>query len=307
VKLTVAVPFYADADRLATALASLVAQDCDDWDAIVVDDAGPAPEARDVVARIGGGRIRYVRNRENLGLAGNWNRCLELAEHDRVTLFHADDELASDYVRRVLDTHRAFPDAVAVFTGATVVGPDGAPMFSLPDEVKRLTRPRPRDGYVHVEGEAGLISLLRGQHIFCPSLSYRRDRLPTPAFRPRWRQVADLDLLARVVLGGGSLVGVDAKAYRYRRHDENQTALLTASLERFREEFAVYDEIGAAAEGRGWTHAASTARRAMIVRLHLRYRSMEALLARDGARYRACTGLLRRRRGGGGFGPGTEP
>lgn len=296
-RLTVAVPFYADADRLAVALASLVAQDCDDWDAIVVDDAGPSPEARDVVARIGGGRIRYVRNAENRGLAGNWNRCLELAEHDHVALFHADDELASDYVRRVLDAHRAFPDAAAVFTGATVIGPDGAPMFSLPDEVKRFTRPRPRDGCVHVEGEDGLVSLLRGQHIFCPSLSYRRDRLPTPAFRPRWRQVTDLDLLARILLGDGRLVGVAAKAYRYRRHDENQTALLTVSLERFHEEFAVYDEIGAAALGRGWTRAASTARRAMIVRLHLRYRSIEALLARDGARYRACTALLRERSG----------
>ena len=302
VKLTVAVPFYADADRLATALASLVAQRCDDWDAVVVDDAGPSPEARDVVARIGEGRIRYVRNPENLGLAGNWNRCLELAEHDLVTLFHADDELAPDYVGRVLDTHRAFPDAVAVFTGATVVGPDGTPIFSLPDEVKRFTRPRARNGYVHVFGEPGLVSLLRGQHIFCPSLSYRRDRLPAPAFRPRWCQVTDLDLLARVLLDGGRLVGVDAPAYRYRRHDENQTALLTASLERFREEFAVYDEIGAAAQARGWTRAASTARRAMIVRLHLRYRSIEGLLARDGARYRACTGLLRERSAGRGRG-----
>jgi len=299
VTLTLAIPFYANTDLLAAALASVVAQDTDEWEAVVVDD-GPDSDARDVVARVGGDRIRYVRNPANLGLAGNWNRCLEVAETELVTLFHADDELRSDYVRRVLEVHRGTPDAVAVFTGASVIGPAGTPIFSFPDEVKRFTRPRARGDRVDVVGESGLVSLLRGQHIFCPSLAYQRTRLPQPAFDARWRQVTDLDLLARLLLDGARVVGTTEAAYRYRRHDENQTALLTASLDRFDEEFAIYDEIALRARARGWTRAAATAERARILRLHAAYQALRSALRGDTRQVRACLALARstRRRGG---------
>jgi glycosyltransferase involved in cell wall biosynthesis len=296
VTLTLAIPFYANTDLLAAALASVVAQDTDEWEAVVVDD-GPDSDARDVVARVGGDRIRYVRNPANLGLAGNWNRCLELAETELVTLFHADDELRSDYVRRVLEVHRGAPDAAAVFTGATVIGPTGTPIFSFPDEVKRFTRPRAHGDRVDVVGEAGLVSLLRGQHIFCPSLAYRRGHLPQPAFDARWLQVTDLDLLARLLIDGARVVGTTEVAYRYRRHDANQTALLTASLDRFDEEFAIYDEIATRARARGWTRAAATADRARIIRLHAAYQALRSALRRDTRQARACLALTRGNRG----------
>ncbi len=292
--LTLAIPFYANTELLAAALATVLAQDVDDWEAVVVDDAGPATDARDVVESVGGGRVRYLRNPANLGLAGNWNRCLDVAETELVTLFHADDELRPDYARRILDAHRRDPDAVAVFTGASVIGPTGKEIFSFPDEVKRFTRPRADDGRVDVAGEAGLVSLLRGQHIFCPSLAYVRARLPQPAFDTRWRQVTDLDLLARLLVGGERVVGTIEAAYRYRRHDANQTALLTASLDRFEEEFAVYDEIATRARARGWTRAASTAERARIVRLHAAYQAVRSGLRGDVRQVRACLALTRR-------------
>jgi glycosyltransferase involved in cell wall biosynthesis len=293
VTLTLAIPFYANTELLAAALTSVLAQDCDDWEAIVVDDAGPESDARDVVARVGGDRIRYLRNPENLGLAGNWNRCLEVAETELVTIFHADDELRPDYARRVLDVHRGAPDAVAVFTGASVIGPTGKAVFSFPDEVKRFTRPRADGGRIDVAGEAGLVSLLRGQHIFCPSLAYQRARLPQPTFDARWRQVTDLDLLARLLVAGEHIVGTTEAAYRYRRHSANQTALLTASLDRFDEEYAVYAEIAARARARGWTRAEATADRARKVRLHAGYEAVQSMVRGDVRRARACLALTR--------------
>ena len=295
--LTLAVPFYANTELLAAALASVVAQDSDDWEAVVVDDAIVESDARDVVTRIGGGRIRYLRNPANLGLAGNWNRCLDVAETELVTIFHADDELRPDYVRRVLDVHRAAPDAIAVFTGASVIGPTGKQTFSFPDEVKRFTRPRAQGGRIDVAGEAGLVSLLRGQHIFCPSLAYQRARLPQPTFDTRWRQVADLDLLSRLLVGGERIVGTTETAYRNRRHSANQTALLTASLDRFDEEYAIFDEIATRARSRGWSRAVATAQHAYKVRLHAAYEGVRSVLRGDVRQARACLDLARGARG----------
>jgi glycosyltransferase involved in cell wall biosynthesis len=288
VTLTFAVPFYSHPELLERALTSVMAQRNADWDAVVVDDAPVDVGAREIVERVGEGRIRYIENPSNLGIAGNWNRCLEVAETDLVTLFHADDELAPDYADVVLDGHGRFGDAVAVYTGATVIAADGSRHVSLQDEIKRIIRPRATDGWTHIAGEAGLVSLLRGQHIFCPTLCFRRDRLPAPAFRSEWRQVLDLDLLARLLLEGDHLVGADRVAYRYRRHAENQTAQLTASFDRFEEEFAIYDEIARAAAGRGWVRASRVANRAVIIRLHLAYRAVEHLIAGRPSLAAAC-------------------
>jgi glycosyltransferase involved in cell wall biosynthesis len=297
VRLTLAIPFYANTELLAAALTSVLAQDCDDWEAVVVDD-GSESDAREVVTRVGGGRIRYLRNPANLGLAGNWNRCLEVAETELVTIFHADDELRPDYARRVLEVHRDAPDAVAVFTGASVIGPTGKAIFSFPDEVKRFTRPRADSNRIDVAGEAGLVSLLRGQHIFCPTLAYQRARLPQPTFDARWRQVTDLDLLARLLVDGEHIVGTTEAAYRYRRHSANQTALLTASLDRFDEEYAVYAEIAARARACGWTRAEATAERARKVQLHAAYEAVRTLLRGDVRQARACLAVARGPRGG---------
>lgn len=41
----------------------------------------------------------YYRNEENLGMFGNWNRCIELARGEWVTLLHDDDLLIPNYLK----------------------------------------------------------------------------------------------------------------------------------------------------------------------------------------------------------------
>src|SRR5262249_13913005 len=96
-KITLAIPFYSGLAFLRRALDSVVRQTLADWQVVVSDDASPDAEARELVASYRDGRMRYCRNPVNLGMAGNWNRCLDLAETDLVTLLHADDELLDNY------------------------------------------------------------------------------------------------------------------------------------------------------------------------------------------------------------------
>src|SRR4051794_31476598 len=98
-----AIPFYLNMEYLGRALQSLVAQTDQAWSAIVVDDASPESGADALVAAVGDERITYVRNDHNLGIAANFNRCLELgrAVAGIVTIFHADDELAPGYVAAI--------------------------------------------------------------------------------------------------------------------------------------------------------------------------------------------------------------
>ncbi len=290
--LTFAIPFYRDTRYLEQALRSIQAQTHTEWLAVVCDDAGPEPEAADLVADLADPRITYTRNPENLGLAGNWNRCLDLATTDLVVLLHADDELEPGYAAAVVDAHRRHPYASAVYTRTVIIGDDGRRKRSLPDLVKRRIEPR-GSGDVVVAGAAGLANLMRGSFIFCPTLCYRRSALAGLRFEDRWRFVVDLELLVDLLLDGHQLVGIRDRLYRYRRHDESETARLTAGTERFDEEIAIYDEVATRAAAVGWTRAAGTARRKRILKLHLLVRIAGDLAHGRGGPARAKAARLR--------------
>ena len=124
-------------------------------------------------------------------------------------------------------------------------------MFSLPDVVKRWGRPYTGGRDLVSHGDAGLASLLRVNVIVCPTLCFRRTRLDGRRFDGRWGMVLDLDLVARLLLDGDTLVGVPDVAFRYRRHPESETSTMNASAVRFEEELALYDELASRTAARG--------------------------------------------------------
>ncbi|MBM4078011.1 MAG: hypothetical protein FJ267_20470 [Planctomycetes bacterium] len=82
--------------------------------------------------------------------------------------------------------------------------------------------------------------------------------------------------MARILFGGGSIVGTTEVGYRYRRHLTNQTALLTESTVRFQEEFDHLSGVAELARERGWKKVERSARRKTVVRLHLLYQALRA-------------------------------
>jgi glycosyltransferase involved in cell wall biosynthesis len=267
-RICIALPYYSNLEYLVVALGSLLAQTDPHWTAIVVDDASPEPGAEQVVAALGEARARYVRNESNLGVAENLNRCLELgsAEAEIVTVFHADDVLEPGYVAAVRSAHQRSPTATCVAPRVTVIGSNGEPARTLGDTVKQAMWPR-RLPTTFV-GDRGLARLMHGLFFYCPSVSYRVALLPEVRFDPRWRQVMDLDLYARVLLGGGSIEFIPDLVYRYRRHGDTMTAQNSRSLVRLGEEVAVSREIADAARAKGWRRSSRAARLRITVRLN---------------------------------------
>lgn len=289
--ITFAIPFYRGLDYLRAAIDSVVAQTRHDWRLVVVDDGGPEPAAAAVVSSYDDARMRYVRYDDNVGLAGNWNRCLDLADTEFVTLLHADDELLPTYADRMIAAHRRHPEAVATYCRAVVIDSDGRSRRSVPDLVKRVIEPR-RHGDQLVVGEAGLAAIMRGQFIFCPTLCYDRALLGARRFDAAWSMVLDLDLITALLLDGATLIGDRRPGYRYRRHRGSESHRLTASSQRFREEIAIHRRVHDLALARGWSKAAESAGRMPTVRLHLAYRAIGDLARRDVGAARTKLALL---------------
>jgi GT2 family glycosyltransferase len=290
--LTLAVPYYSGFALFEQTLRSLAAQRGADCRLLVVDDSplglGEA-ERRRVESAAGGVPLRVLRNAENLGMARSWNRCLDDADTDLVTIVHADDLLAPDYAAEMVALAGRFA-VPAVFSGARVIDAGGRDLLSVPDLVKRALIPRHQDTLA-LQGDWALASLLRGNYIFCPSLCYRRSRLGTVRFDPDYRFVLDMDLTVRLLLAGETLVGVPARAlYHYRRHADNATERLTAELTRFQEESAFYRQVADRAEALGLRRAARTARGQRIIQLNLAFCIARDLAAR---KFRAGAEKLR--------------
>ena len=272
--LTIAIPFYSHVGYLRRALASLRAQTDGDFRALVCDDQGEAGAA-EAVADARDPRGRSLANPGRLGMVGNWNRCLDEADTDLVTLLHADDELLPDYVRLMRAGAARFPEAAALFCGARVIDAEGRPARSVPDLVKRWITPRPAGDALHVAGEAGAAALLRANFIYCPTLCYRRARLGGRRFDPRWRFLTDLDLELGLVAAGETLVGLPEIAYAYRRHGASETAQQTQDLRRFDEERRFFAAQAEACAARGWPTAARAARRATIFKLNVAFCALQ--------------------------------
>jgi hypothetical protein len=209
-------------------------------------------------------------------MAGNWNRCLDVADTDLVNLLHNDDELLPNYVDVMLRAGREFPDSAAFFCRARVIDAAGRAAFSFVDYAKRFLQPKASGPFV-LEGKSAVGALMRGDFIMCPTVCYRRSRLPAERFRPDWKMVLDLDFFTRILLEGGTMVGLPAVAYGYRRHPENATTGYTESLLRFDEESRLHDQVAEVARERGWPSVARVAAGKRVIKLHLLFRIAQDL------------------------------
>ena len=270
-RITIAIPYHGGRAYLERALDSALTQSVPPAAIVVSDDSDDADESARLAARLSDAGVRHVRADPGHGMGANWNRCLDLAQTELVTLLHADDELLPDYCMQMQAAAAAAPRAAAVFCGATIIGANGAPRFSFADYVKKWLTP-PGEGPILLAGESGLRLLLRGNFVMCPTLCWRRSVLAQRRFAPGLRQVQDLELMCRLLLEGESLVGARFVAYAYRRHETSATALQSESLLRFEEESALYEAVAKTARARGWLAAAKTAEARRIIRLHLLFR-----------------------------------
>jgi glycosyltransferase involved in cell wall biosynthesis len=274
--ITFAIPFHSALHYLPRAIESVRAQTDGEWSCLVCDD-GASSGCEELVRSYGDPRIRYYKNDRNLGMAANWNRCIDLAETDLVQLLHEDDELLPGYAATMRRAAAAHPGAGIFYCGAEIIGADSTPVFSFPDFIKfNFVNPSRYDEIV-LDGEMGVRALLKGDFIMCPTMCFRKSRIGGLRFPTEYKLVQDIELITQHLVAGGTIVGVPDVCYRYRRHRDNATVEYTRTLERFHEESAYYDRVLALATERGWTSCIKLAREKRIIKLNLMFVTMKSL------------------------------
>lgn len=262
----IVMPYYGDVALLKAAVRSVLAQDDPHWRLTVVDD-GSAAGVPEWFAGIDDDRVRYLRNEHNLGVTGNFNKCLSLVEHDLVVLMGCDDLLLPHYVRTVRAVHADVPDAAVVQPGVVVIDGAGNPVRTLADEAKRRVYAPKVRGRSRMSGEPLAVSLLRGDWLYFPSLCWRATAIAGLRFRSDLGVIQDLAFLLELVERDAVLVVDDTVCFRYRRHRASESSATAVHGSRFTEAGEFFAEAAARMGELGWARAARVAGRHLSSRL----------------------------------------
>lgn len=101
--VSVCMPTFNGSKYLRKAIESALSQTYTGIELLIIDDASTDDTlsiAEDFASL--DSRVRIHRNERRLGLAGNWNRCLELARGDWIKFLFQDDYITSDCIEQML-------------------------------------------------------------------------------------------------------------------------------------------------------------------------------------------------------------
>lgn len=103
-KITVAIPTFNRCDLIKDAINSVLKQSYSDFELIVVDNAS-TDKTKEVVGKFKDSRIKYFRNKKNIGMMDNWNKCIELSKGEYLTILGDDDKLLPNFLEKSLKVH----------------------------------------------------------------------------------------------------------------------------------------------------------------------------------------------------------
>ena len=215
--LTVAIPTCNGARFVAEAVRSILSQEhiCIDFN---IHDDRSEDDTVAVVRSIAGDRVRVEVNSERLGLAGNWNRCVEASRTPFVAVFHQDDVMLPGHLQSHDAAIRDHPDLGFVCGASEVIDENGAdvpPSVVGREQIESVDR-------VYGPG-AFLAELTAFNPLRCSAVTVSKSaHAEVGGFDPSYRYVVDWDFWLRVARRH-SVAWLAAPTVAIRWHSSSET------------------------------------------------------------------------------------
>jgi len=216
-RVSVCIPTYNGLKYLGEAIQSVLKQSFTHFELIVVDDDS-AENPQSLVESFHDPRIRFFRNEVRQGLVGNWNRCLEQARGEYVNLFHQDDLMQPDNLRRKVEALDRHPSAGFVYSDVRVLEAD------LSVRHERWFTPTEPNADALFPGQEFFRKLIAGENLICcPGVMVRRACFENLGrFDAQLPYTTDWEMWLRISLHHDAAY-LSAPLLDYRVHDSNET------------------------------------------------------------------------------------
>jgi glycosyltransferase involved in cell wall biosynthesis len=128
-KVSICIPTYNTARYLPEAIESVMAQDFEDYELVICDNAS-TDATSEICRSYTDPRIRYLRFDEQTNQSGNFNRCLKAAQGEFVTLLHADDFLLPGFISDRVGQFEQYPEVGLIFGAVEIVNERSAQLVT---------------------------------------------------------------------------------------------------------------------------------------------------------------------------------
>ncbi|GAA2744534.1 MULTISPECIES: glycosyltransferase family 2 protein [Kitasatospora] len=265
--LDIMLPYYGDVSLMQTAVRSILAQSDPNWRLTVVDD-GKEPDVPGWFEQLGDERVSYQRNEQNLGVTGNYRKCLGLVREEHFVMMGTDDVMLPDYVATVRAALAANPGIGMVQPGVQVIDGDGVPTEGLADQAKKRIYAPKVNGSRVMGGEELATNLLRGNWLFFPSICWRTEAVRSIGFRDNLEVTQDLALVIDLLQAGERMLISDTVCFQYRRHAVSISSKQAFTGARFAEANRFFQDVADRLDEHGWPKAAKASRLHLSSRIH---------------------------------------
>jgi len=127
---TIAIPVFNRERLIGRCLESALAQQVTGLEILVIDNCS-SDQTWSVVNHYSDPRLRLVRNDRNLGLFGNFNRCLELARGKYLRFLCSDDALTESCLEREIAAMDLHPTASILTTRGQAIDSSGKQLYKF--------------------------------------------------------------------------------------------------------------------------------------------------------------------------------
>ena len=118
--VSIVIPAYNSERYIGRTVTFALATDYPNLEVVVVDDCSTDNTLK-VLELFHDKRLRVIRNEKNLGMTGNWNKCVRSARGEYVKLIPADDLVYPDCIKKSLPLLLRHPDIKLVVTGTDLI------------------------------------------------------------------------------------------------------------------------------------------------------------------------------------------
>ncbi|MEM1172775.1 MAG: glycosyltransferase [Cyanobacteria bacterium P01_H01_bin.35] len=216
-KVTISLPTYNSGEFLPQAIDSILEQTFTDFELIISDDCSTDNTPEIISSYLQkDSRIKYLQNSQNLGLFPNWNRCLESASGEYITVFAQDDVMLPKNLEQKVKILDKYQNVGLVTSSIMVV--DGENNY-LNWDWANYAEDRLVNGEEWVRKNLG-----EANPICCPFVLIRRQVLEKVGrkFNDNYAFAADLELWLRIALIADLYFVKEILGY-YRWHEGNKT------------------------------------------------------------------------------------
>lgn len=218
--ISICVPAYNGEYTVLKAVNSILSQTYKNIEVIVVDDCSP-DNTYEILKSIKDQRLKLYKNDSNLGMVGNWNKCVSYATGQYVHMLHSDDILYQTCIEEKVNfLKKHLNDNVVIIFNSTQI-------INESDDILMVRRYKNND--LVVNGKLFALESLRKRNIYGEPSNVLFDKKifdQVGGFYNKLRYVTDWDLWIRMSLFG-NIGYIDKILVKYRVSTTNVTSSLS--------------------------------------------------------------------------------